>query len=89
MPLIGEIREVINRAGYMRNDLSGHTRDDFLYRDVAAWLNPQIEALRALEIAPRFRDDEERRQYEIEKCLAVIDRWKAVRIAAEQNVEVG
>jgi hypothetical protein len=78
---IGEIREVINRAGYMRNDLSGHTRDEFLHRDVPAWLEPQIEALRALEIAPRFRIDEERRQYEIERLRAVIDRWRGLQIS--------
>ena len=85
---IGQIREVINHADYMRLDLSGHTRDEFLRRDVPAWLEPQIEAMRALEIAPRYRVDEERRQYEIERCLAVIDRWKAVRIAAGRGIEV-
>ena len=82
---IGEIREVINRADYMRRDLSGRTRDEFIRRDVPAWLEPQIEALRALEIAPRFRVDEERRQYEIEKCLAVIDRWRGLRISERRT----
>jgi hypothetical protein len=64
---IGQIRDTIDCSGWMRNDLVDHTRDEFLWANVPQRLVMMIAELRALEIAPRFKADEERRQYEIEK----------------------
>lgn len=56
---IGQIRDTIDCSGWMRNDLAGHTRDEFLRTNVPERLKVMIAGLRALEIAPRFKADEE------------------------------
>lgn len=85
---IGEIRRIIDRAGYTRNDYSGHTREEFLRANVPERLVPLIEELKALVIAPRFKMDEERRLNEIERLYVVLDRWKARRVEAGLRPEV-
>ena len=76
---IAKIREVIDRSDYCRLDLSGHTRDEFMRCNVPQLLGGIIEAMKALHIAPRFAADRERRDSEIVRCEAVIERWRGMR----------
>ena len=73
---IGKIREVIDSSDWCRLDLSGHTRDEFMRRDVPEVLGRKTEALNVLDIAPRFAEDRRRRDSEILRCEAVIGRWR-------------
>lgn len=75
---IAKIREVIDRSDYCRLDLSGHTRDEFMRRNVPELLGGIIEAMQALDIAPRFATDREHRESEIVRCEAVIERWRGL-----------
>lgn len=75
---IGKIREVIDSSDWCRLDLSGHTRDEFMRRDVPEVLGRKIEALKALDIAPRFAEDCRRRDSEILRCEAVMERWRGL-----------
>lgn len=72
---ISKIRDVIDGSKWRRLDLSGHTRDEFMRCNVPEVLGRIIEALKALDIAPRFATDCERRDSEIVYCGAVIDHW--------------
>ena len=72
---IGKIRDVIDFSDWCRLDLSGHTRDEFMRRDVPEVLGRHIAELKALDIAPRFAADRERRDSEIGRCEAVVERW--------------
>lgn len=73
---IGKIRDVIDSSKWCRLDLSGHTRNEFMRRDVPKVLSTHIEELKTLDIAPRFAEDSSRRDEEIVRCEAVIDRWQ-------------
>lgn len=74
---IAQIREIIRRAMWTRNDLTGGTAEEFRKQDVGPRLEAKIAELRALEIAPRFADDIADRDAEIVRCEAVIARWNA------------
>jgi hypothetical protein len=76
---ISQIRSVMDTADWTRLDLSGHTREEFIRRDVPQLLLPQIAAMRALVIHPRFTRDLERRSSEITRCEAVIERWRSLQ----------
>ena len=76
---IAKVREVIDRSDYCRLDLSGHTRDEFMRCNVPEVLGSIIEALKALDLAPRFAADHERRESEIVRCEAVIQRWRGLQ----------
>jgi len=78
---ISQIRSVIDTASWNRHDLSGSTREEFMRCDVPRRLLPQIEALRALTIHPRFTSDIERRDSEIPRCETVIERWVSLKTA--------
>ena len=75
---IGKIRDVIGFSDWCRLDLSGHTRGEFMKRDVPEVLGRHIAELKALDIAPRFVEDSRRRDSEIVRCEAVIDRWRGM-----------
>lgn len=79
---IGEIRNIIESAYHTRNWLTGSgIRAEFIKQDVGPTLAKKIAELRALVIAPRFKQDIERRDEEIERCERVIARWIAYREA--------
>ena len=80
---IGKIRDVIDFADYCRLDLSGHTRSEFMQRDVPEVLGRHIEELKALDIAPRFTEDRRRRESEIVRCEAVIERWRGMQLSQQ------
>ena len=69
---------MIDRSDYCRLDLSNHTQDEFMRRNVPELLGGIIEAMKALDIAPRFAADRERRDSEIMRCEAVIKRWRGL-----------
>jgi len=73
---IAEIREMIDTLNWTRNDLSGHTRDEFKRADVPGRLRPKIEACRALVIPARFARDIERRDHAIASAEKMIARWQ-------------
>lgn len=75
---IADIRRTIRAATWLRNDLGGHTREEFLRRNVEAELNAKIDQLSALFILPRFTQDRAARDEEIALCARVIHRWKAL-----------
>ncbi len=75
---IGKIREVTDFSDWCRLDLSGHTRSEFMQRNVPEVLGRHIEALKALDIASRFAEDCRRRDSEIVRCEAVIERWRGL-----------
>ena len=77
---VGQIRDSLDASAWMRHDLSGHTREEFVRANVADTLGVMILELEQLVIPARFRAEEERRQNEISYCKAVIDRWKAERV---------
>lgn len=72
---IGEIRNVLDRSGWIRNDLSGHTPAEFKRANVVERMTTMIAELEALQIAPRFTHEVERRAHEVESCRAVAARW--------------
>lgn len=74
---IGEIRNVLDRSGWVRNDYAGHTAAEFKRANVGERLTKMIADLEALVIAPRFAHEVERRTHEVESCRAVIARWEA------------
>jgi len=76
---IGQIRSVMDKADWTRLDLSGHTREEFIRRNVPDLLAPQIEAMRSLVISARFVRDIERRSSEIARCESVIARWRSMQ----------
>lgn len=77
---IGEIRNIIESAYHTRNWLTGSgIRAEFIKQDVGPTLAKKIAELKALVIAPRFKQDIERRDEEIERCERVIARWIAYR----------
>ena len=76
---IGKIRDVIDSSKWCRLDLNGHTSDEFMRRDVPEVLGRKIEALKTLDIAPRFVEDCERRDSEITRCEAIIERWRGMQ----------
>jgi hypothetical protein len=76
---ISQIRDIIDRAAWTRNDLAGHTRAEFIRRNVVELLRPQIEEMRALNIPPRFTRDIERRDNEIRYCEDAIFQWQSLQ----------
>ena len=75
---IAKIREVIDRSDWCRLDLSGHTHDKFKRCNVPELLGGIIEALKALNDAPRFAEDRSHRDSEVVRCEAIIERWRRV-----------
>lgn len=80
---IADIRRTIDSCNWTRNDLSGHTRCEFLAADVPGRLLPKIEALRALAIAPRFAHEIESRDSAIEYALKMVQRWRDLHAQAD------
>ncbi len=90
---IAAIRDIIRAATWTRSDLTGGTIDEFIRQDVGSRLTAKIAELRALVIAPRFTDDIEHRDGEMQRCEAVIARWqnrreeaKAAQIVRAENL---
>jgi hypothetical protein len=79
---IGEIREAIRMVNYVRHDLTGHTREEFLRCDVPARFSKWLDAARGLQIPPRFGDDLEERERAVRHATDTIARWRAARSAA-------
>jgi hypothetical protein len=79
---IDAIRLVIDAAQWSNLDLQGHTREEFARRNVPAVMGEQIAALDALEIAPRFARDVERRETVRANCERRIERWNELHGAA-------
>ena len=79
---IGQIRDVIRFAAYVRHDLTGGTPDEFRRQQVGPRLREEIQKLQALEIPARFAADIERRADEIRYCETVIARWDAKQLEA-------
>lgn len=78
---IGEIRDTLRRSGWLRNDYSGHTREEFKRANVGERMAAMIAELEALPIAPRFAEEIERRADEIRYCGEVVARWEAAKLA--------
>lgn len=72
---IAAIRTVIESAQWNNLDLQGHTREEYMRRNVPAVMGEQIAALDALVIAPRFTRDIERRETVRANCERRIARW--------------
>lgn len=77
---IDAIRLVIDAAQWANLDLQGHTREEFARRNVPAVMTPHIEALDALEIAPRFVYDVDRRANVRANCERQIARWNELQV---------
>jgi hypothetical protein len=75
---INEIRTVIRRAAWVRNDFSG-IREEFIAQPVAAMMEAKIAELNALVIPARFAQDIADRDQEITYCLRTIGRWLAAK----------
>jgi len=76
---IAQIRSTIEFCNWSRQDLGGSTASEFKACNVPARLNPHIEAVRALVIAPRFARDIENQAWAIECAQKAIARWEAVQ----------
>jgi hypothetical protein len=76
---IGEIRDIIRNASWLRRDLTGGTAEEFRKQEVGPRLQEKVTILKALVIAPRFAGDEARRNDEITYCEMVIARWNKAR----------
>lgn len=76
---IAQIRDTIYSLDWNRQDLGGSTASEFKRCDVPARLNPHIDAVRALVIAPRFARDIEKQAWAIECAEKTIARWQAVQ----------
>jgi hypothetical protein len=79
---IDAIRLVIEAAQWSNLDLQGHTREEFMRRNVPAVMAPHIARLDALVIAPRFARDIERCATVRANCERRIAQWQAGRDAA-------
>lgn len=77
---IGQLRDVIRFAAYVRHDLTGGTSDEFRRQQVGPRLREEIQKLQALDIPARFASDIERRSDEIRYCEKVIARWDAAQL---------
>jgi len=75
---INEIRTVIRRAAWVRNDFSG-IHEEFIAQPVATILEAKIAELNSLVIPARFAQDIADRDMEITNCLRVIGRWVAAK----------
>jgi DNA-binding transcriptional regulator YiaG len=84
-PSIDSMRRVIESCNWSRNDLGGATRQEFIATDVPARLGRHIEAVRALQIPPRFARDIEAQAEAIERALKTIARWHAMQPGAVDN----
>jgi single-strand DNA-binding protein len=80
---IAEIRAVINRLNWTRNDLSGATSGEFQRMDVTARLAPWIAECKALVIPSRFVRDVENQQHAIERAEAMAARWQELQAPQE------
>lgn len=76
---IADIRSAIDSAAWCVRDFQGHTREEFARADVPGSLGRHIAALQALDIAERFAQDRERRDYQIGACQRMIARWHETR----------
>lgn len=73
---IKEIRDVIDTANWLRNDLTGCTREEFRKQAVGPRLREHIAKLQALVIPARFAADIEHARIAIERAETVIARWE-------------
>ncbi len=85
---IGQIRDVLSFAAFSCSDLRGYTRSELLRYDVPTHLGKQIDALQALEIAPRFVRDCARREELIVRCRVAIERWQELQGRSLQEAPV-
>ena len=76
---IAEIRETIAAATWSRTDLSGSTADEFRRCDVATRLQKHIDAIRALTIPDRFREEQSRAGQELGRLEVTIEKWHATQ----------
>ncbi len=83
---IAEVRQVIDRLNWTRNDLSGATADEFKRMDIAARLAPPIADCVALEISPRFGREVEGRRNAIERAEAMVARGVALHTDGSATV---
>jgi len=75
---INDIRKVIRRAAWVRNDFSG-IREEFIAQPVDTIMQEKIAELQALVIPARFARDIAERDEEITYCLRTIGRWLAAK----------
>lgn len=76
---IAEIRSTIDSLNWARQNFTGGTRDENMRTDLAGVLQPHIDAVEALDIKPRFKDDIARRDDALAFAKQALDRWKANR----------
>lgn len=76
---IAEIRDVIESCNWSRNDLHGSTREEFKRCNVPARMNKHIDAVKALQIPPRFTQDIHDQAWAIECAEKTIARWQALQ----------
>lgn len=76
---ISAIRRTIESCNWSRNDLSGSTVEEFKRCNVAERLGRHIDAVRALEIAPRFVRDLHDQAWAIECAEKTVARWQAMQ----------
>lgn len=82
---IAEIREVIRSGYYLRDCLTGGTRDEFIRQRVGPALEEKIRQISALNIPERFQADRMAANDEMERCRAVIARWESLQPKPEPN----
>jgi hypothetical protein len=78
---IAEIRRIIDSARWLRNDLTGGTATEFARMNVGPQLEEKRSLLATLEIPTRFADDIKRRDEEMQRLVATIEKWTARRKA--------
>ena len=79
---IAEIRDKIDTLRWTRDDLHGHTRDEFKRADVRARLTPKIAAVESLIIPERFAREKEKQKWEVDKAKEMIQRHESEKKAS-------
>ncbi len=82
---IGEFRAAVDSLNWVRRDLSGATRQEFVAMDVRARLERHIVIVSGLLplVHARFADDLAHARSAIELAQATIVRWKGYRAEAK------
>lgn len=74
---ISEIRNVIDSLNWARKEFTGGTSTENRRARLDTILAPHIEAVKALEIAPRFARDIQSQQDAIRYAESALARWSA------------
>lgn len=74
---IKQIRDIIRRLNWNRQDATGGTPNENRRTNLPAVLAPHIAAVEALEIPPRFARDIEDRLHALRSARLAIERWHA------------